>query len=116
MTVTQDITLANNLEMAEMAHSELQMMSEELKETNRDLKTAKAKMQISSSSGQILSVTRKYEKMENNYQHTTICISQSLTELKAGLNSHSGTNEEFAAAAAELIDVKGNIVDAAIDI
>jgi hypothetical protein len=54
---------------------------------------------------------------EKNYQHSTTHLPQSLTKLKAELDSHSGTKEELAAAAAaDIILERGSIVDAAMEI
>jgi hypothetical protein len=73
-------------------------------------------MLISTSSGQLVVVTRNYEQIKQKYQHTTTHLSHSLIELKDELDSHSGTKDEVAAASAELILVRGNAVEAAMDI
>jgi hypothetical protein len=112
--------LTNNLQLAQLTHSELQMISKELKERNGELKTATAelegaKMLLSTSSGQLVVVTHNYEQIEQNCQQTITCLYRAVVELKAELDSHSGINEELAAAA-ELILARGNVVEAAIDI
>jgi hypothetical protein len=74
------------------------------------------KSKLSSTSGQLVYVTHKYERAEINYQETTHTLAASLTELNGELDTHNGTKQELAEAVIDLIVTHSEIIDAAIDI
>jgi hypothetical protein len=72
-TTNKCLTLKNNIELAELAHSEFEMVSDELVVSKKELKVAKD--DLSSTTGRLFLMTRKYEGMHNNYQHVATQLS-----------------------------------------
>jgi hypothetical protein len=73
------------------------------------------KSKLSTTSGQIVCLTQKYENAELNYQQTAHRLASLLTQLKDEL-AHLGTKQELADAAAELTVARSVVLDASIDI
>jgi hypothetical protein len=91
------------------------MVADELASSQKELEVI-AKEDLSSTTGRLLLVTRKYEVMHDNYQHVAARLSQSFSELKAEMDSHGGTKAQLAAAAAELIVARVDAVDAVMEV
>jgi hypothetical protein len=90
------------------------MLADDLASSQKELEVAKD--DLSSITGRFFLVTHKYEVVHDNYQHVSTRLSQSLSKLKAELDSHVGTKAPLAAAAAELIVARVDVVDAVMEV
>jgi chromosome segregation ATPase len=106
--------LSSKLVQYEEAQSRNELVVSEARKNNNELSVIKA--QLVRVSGNLVAVAGNYEATEQNYQDTTQQLSRSLTELKSELDVHMGTKAELADAAAKLIVMRGDIVDASIEI
>jgi hypothetical protein len=106
--------LSSKLVQYEGAQSRNELIVSEARKNNHELTVIKA--QLARVSGNLVAVTGNYEATQHNYQDATQQLSRSLTELKSELDAHMGTKAELADAAAKLIVMRGDIVDASIEI
>jgi hypothetical protein len=74
------------------------------------------KAKLARVSGNLVAVMGNYEATQHNYQDATRQLSRSIIELKSELDAHMVTKAELVDAAAKLIVIRGDIVDASIEI
>jgi chromosome segregation ATPase len=98
------------------AVNKLRSLKSKLQSLDNKLELYRVKIKLATTSGQLVSLTQKYENAKLNYQQTAGRLASSLAELKDELDAHLGTKQELADAAAGLIVARSAVIDAAIDI
>jgi hypothetical protein len=106
--------LSSKLVQYEEAQSRNELIVSEARKNNNELTVIKA--QLARVSGNLVAVTGNYEATQQNYQDATRQLSRSLIELKSELDAHMGTKAELADAAENHIVMRGDIVNASIEI